>query len=76
MWHKKAQENYDSSQPSAAAPLAKLLDYMQNPANPSKDRWTTFSYYVQGGATTDEQALIISGMLSMSNPAEDAALKN
>jgi hypothetical protein len=73
-WYQKANQSYAGEQPSAAAPLALLLNYMTNPANTVEQRWTTFSYYVAGGATAAEQNLVVSGILSMKTPAEDAAL--
>jgi hypothetical protein len=73
-WYQKAGQSYAGEQPSAAAPLALLLNYMENPANTVETRWTTFSYYVAGGATAAEQSLVVSGMLSMKNTADDAAL--
>ena len=76
IWHQKAGENYDSSSPSAAAPLGRLIDYMMNPANKLTDRWNTFSDYVEEGAGPSEQSMVISAILSTGNPQEDQALKN
>ncbi|MBU6953463.1 hypothetical protein [Hahella sp. HN01] len=73
MWGKKAGDSYADEQPSEAAPLGLLMDYMENPANTIQERWTTFSYYVDQGASADEQNMAVSGILSLKNDAEDQA---
>jgi Flp pilus assembly protein TadG len=47
---------------------------MENPANTVEQRWTTFSSCVGGGLAPDQQNLVVSGMLSMKNATDDAAL--
>jgi hypothetical protein len=53
-----------------------LLDYMLNPANSVQDRWNTFALYVQqSSASSDEQTMAVTGILTLANPTADAALK-
>src|SRR5690606_2137780 len=75
LWYKKAGQSYANEMPTAAAPLGLLMNYLENPANSIAERWTTFSWYVQAGADPQEQNLVVSGLLSLKNQAEDAALE-
>ena len=76
LWYKKAAISYSNEQPSAAAPLGLLLNYMENPANSVEERWTTFADYVQEGADANEQNMLVSGILSLKNAQEDKALSD
>jgi hypothetical protein len=47
---------------------------MINPANSVQDRWNTFADYAQQVPGASEQQMVIAGMLSSKNDAEDAEL--
>jgi hypothetical protein len=75
MWYAKAKQDYANESPAQAAPIGLLLNYMENPANSIQERWNTFAMYVQQGATADQQNLLVSGLLSLKNAADQAAMK-
>ena len=74
MWYDKAGKSYAGMQPSESSPLGMLMNYMVNPANSVADRWNTFADYAQQVTSPSEQQMVIAGIISTHNDAEDAEL--